>query len=550
VNRVDRGEDGIYTVFLAVLIVVLLGFAALALDLVTLREARASNRSATDLVATSAALSLSESGNTNMVKACQDAWGYVAQNVAGAGGGPIDCTPFASVCNAASERTVTATTGPYTVKITNPVLDLSPDTVGDATQAGDAAIDGTPCERIAVQITETRSFAFAEIFGFRTGTTTSRSVGRALSGNLAGEADALIVLEDTDCQALVASGQGKIHVKAAGASPGGIIVDSAATTACNGGKHAIEVDHNNGRIIADPGSTGTPGSIKAFALAPGQGNANAYDSGDVATGHLVPRPIARSRRVTRAPVDWEYNCTSAGFDGIAGSADDCVNATASSAYIDALRARYGAGVPGGFSTYSGPCATAPNDPPVTLSGNVFVNCPTFTVKNQFSFRGGDVVFAGAVDVQGGRLSINDAANDNPSTDHIVYVRNGGIDKDAQAELHLPKVFVYLANGTVDLGAGSGKVVWTAPYSGNFDKLALWSESAAQHAIGGQASLTLDGVFFTPNAKMSFTGQGSFDQVRAQFISNKLVMSGQGELVMQPDPTRIVLVPVVGARLIR
>jgi hypothetical protein len=485
-----------------------------------------------------------------MVGACQAAWSYIVQNI-NSTGGSMNCATFATACDALTPRTTTATTGRYTVSITNPVTDLAPDTINDEPQAGDASLDGTPCERIAIRITETRPFAFAKVIGANTGQTTSRSIGRAINGSTAGEVDALIVLEDTDCEALTASGQGSILVKGTGASPGGIVVDSSATTNCNGNKRAVELGHNNARIIAEASATGAPGVIRSYALAPGQGNANAYDSSDVATGHLSPQPTAQPTRVTRSPVDWEFNCKANGRDNIFGTADDCSAATGITNYIDQLVARYGgAGAPLGFATYTGPCATAPNQPAVIVTGNVFVNCPTFTVKNTVQFQGGDVVFAGAVDVQGGDLSINSAPNDNPTADHIAYFRSGGIDKDAQGSLHLPKTFVYLVNGVVDLGAGSGGVVWTAPYSGNFDKLALWSESAATHTIGGQASLTLDGVFFTPNATMTFQGQGSFIQVRAQFISNKLTLSGQGDLVMQPDPNRAVLIPIVGARLIR
>ena len=552
-----RGSDetGAYLVFLSIVMVVLLAFSAFAIDLAMLRDDRASNRSAADMAATSAALTLSQSGNHDMVGACQAAWAYLVQNVSGASGS-LDCTPFGSVCDPANPRSTTVTTGRYTVTISNPVTDLTPDTIGNETQPSNANVDGSPCERIAVQISEARQFAFATVVGLHTGVTTSRSIGRALSGSAAGEADALILLEDTDCQSLVASGQGKVRVKGTGTSPGGIIVDSSATTNCNGNKHAIELDHNNGRIIAEPSTTGSPGVIRQYALAPGQGNGNAYDSSDIATGHLSPQPTPRAKRVTRAPVDWEFNCRAAGYDNLAGTADDCADATGSNNYIDQLVARYGgAGAPSGFATFPsaalpGTCATGPSDPPLTITGNVFVDCPTFKVSNTVKFQGGDVVFRGGVDVQGGNLSINAAPNDNPAFDHIAYLRNGTFDKDAQGEVHLPKTFVYLANGVIDFGAGSGKVVWSAPFGGNFDKLALWSESSAGHSIGGQASLSLDGVFFTPNATMTFTGQGSFDQVRAQFIANKLVMSGQGELIMQPDPSRVVLIPIVGARLIR
>jgi len=115
----------------------------------------------------------------------------------------------------------------------------------------------------------------------------------------------------------------------------------------------------------------------------------------------------------------------------------------------------------------------------------------------------------------------------------------------------PSLRVAVEESAGEQVAGAGRVDHVRHrFGGNFDKLALWSESSAGHSIGGQASLSLDGVFFTPNATMTFTGQGSFDQVRAQFIANKLVMSGQGELIMQPDPSRVVLIPIVGARLIR
>ena len=115
---------------------------------------------------------------------------------------------------------------------------------------------------------------------------------------------------------------------------------------------------------------------------------------------------------------------------------------------------------------------------------------------------------------------------------------------------MPRTFVFLANGRVSLGAGSGPVQWVAPFGGSFEDLALWSESSSTHSIGGQANLTLDGVFFMPNAQFNFTGQGQQYQVNAQFISLRLDMSGQGILRMQPDPDRVVLIPLFGVRLIR
>jgi hypothetical protein len=122
-----------------------------------------------------------------------------------------------------------------------------------------------------------------------------------------------------------------------------------------------------------------------------------------------------------------------------------------------------------------------------------------------------VVFAGGIDVQGGTFRVNSGS----TTDRVVYVRNGSITKDAQGSLELQRVFVYLRNGRISLGAGSGGVTWIAPFGGDFEDLSLWSESTLEHDLGGQASLQLDGVFFTPNAHVQFTGQGNFAQLQAR-----------------------------------
>ena len=63
---------------------------------------------------------------------------------------------------------------------------------------------------------------------------------------------------------------------------------------------------------------------------------------------------------------------------------------------------------------------------------------------------------------------------------------------------------------------------------------MWSESAAPHAMGGQTALTLDGVFFMPNAPFTFAGQGAQYQTTAQFVSRTLTASGQGTLKIKAE----------------
>jgi hypothetical protein len=69
-------------------------------------------------------------------------------------------------------------------------------------------------------------------------------------------------------------------------------------------------------------------------------------------------------------------------------------------------------------------------------------------------------------------------------------------------------------------------------------------------LKGQASLSLNGVYFTPNAHVQFDGQGAFTQLMAQFIAQTLDMSGQGTLVMTPDPNSKVRLPKPATTLIR
>jgi hypothetical protein len=128
---------------------------------------------------------------------------------------------------------------------------------------------------------------------------------------------------------------------------------------------------------------------------------------------------------------------------------------------------------------------------------------------------------------------------------------GNLEKDSFGTLNLMQTMVYLDNGRIDLGAGSGGLTWISPIAGNFEDLALWSERQTQHLIGGQASLNIEGTFFAPFADpFTFAGQGLQYQTKAQFVTFRMEVTGQGVLRMQPDPDRVTPIPIEGALLIR
>jgi hypothetical protein len=188
-------------------------------------------------------------------------------------------------------------------------------------------------------------------------------------------------------------------------------------------------------------------------------------------------------------------------------------------------------------------------------GDWWIDCPGgFTINNNVTFSGGSIVADGPIEVRGGSLTVNEGS----SSDEIVYIRNGHLYKVAQASISMTQTFVYLADGWIDFGGGSGSLTWTAPIGGttnatanNFEDLALWSESREVHKLGGQAGNQLEGTLFTPNADpFVLTGQAGQFQTAAQFLTRRLEVGGQGEVSMHPDPDRITLIPVRDIRLIR
>jgi Flp pilus assembly protein TadG len=573
----DRSEAGVVAVFTVIVLFVLLAVAALVLDLGGLRVQREHDRGAADLAATAGAQSLSTSEGVDMVGACNDAWTYTLANLSNTSpAGSMPCNNFATTCSPTVARAATATAGAFTVTITNPVPDTSAlmggsHTIGGATQALDPSVDGNACQRIGVTIAHTRSSVFAQIFGTRSSTTTTSSVALALLGTTQGQAPGLLILEPSACNALVASGQGNIEVQANGDAPGLIAVDSSGTggsggnNCSTGGRYAIDASGTqNSSIIADASlSSGAPGVIDLYALASGQGNTHAYDPSDVPS-RVSPLPQAELAPATRSPLDFKYNCTAAGYDGVLGTTDDCSAATSTSDYINQLHRLYDTSspwnaptvptVPTLFSTYPRPGVAgdtcSPNGAAIVLpAGNWYVKCPSgFSVSNDFTIGAGNVVFAGAVNAQGGSLTIGSAA----TSTTIVYIRSGDLTKTAQAALTLNNTTVLLQSGAVNLGGGSGPLTWSAPRdpTSPYDDLALWAESANAQSMGAQTTLNLDGVFFMPNSAFTFSGQGSQYQTTAQFVSRTLTATGQGTLRIKPDPVRGFKIPNVGNHLIR
>jgi hypothetical protein len=111
---------------------------------------------------------------------------------------------------------------------------------------------------------------------------------------------------------------------------------------------------------------------------------------------------------------------------------------------------------------------------------------------------------------------------------------------------------------IDIGGGSGTADWTAPNQLStqprasdlvafpFEDLALWTEASIPSFLKGQGANRTEGVFFTPNSPMTFSGQATqLLPLNAQFISRSLTISGQGTLNLKPNPADAIVTPLVG-----
>lgn len=619
--RRPRGDDGAYAILYGLLLVVILGTAAVVVDLAAMREDRRQSRLASDSAAVAGARALNplESGGSPF-QACEDAWSYVATNMDVAVASPTNCTVFPQAFTSCplTASTATATSDGVTVSVTWPVLQnspllTSPDVTGDTTitaQNVDPAVDGTAadaCSRLGVTVKQVHEPLLAGLFGATDRTTTATSVARAVA--VAGgtqEIASLNVLNQTTCYAIDMSGQAFLRIAAVGTRPGIIAVESnghqQGNHCPNSNRWVINAASNaaGGYIRADgPGGVAGGGIIYSYALNAGANPAQAYNPAAVPPSQtwLAPRPTVLTERSGTKPITNYVACSA-----------PCT--TMPENYIGLLKARFGGpGVPTpypyadlpynglNFVTLPGPtvpsfsCSIGNNAkvylPPLR---NYYLNCPSgLTVSGVLVVGGGTVVVGGGIDVAGGCFAMNvpltsvpaagpacprsgGQPTSQPVTASTLYLRpgngtngpaGGNLTTSGSYSILMPRTFVYMSRGHLDVAANAQAVYWTNPratditctsttcLSQRFAKLALWNESTDQgQALGGQGALTMRGVLYLPNAKFTYTGQAAQTQTNAQFWTDTLEIKGQGGLTMAPDPDDSYPTPALGVVLIR
>jgi hypothetical protein len=583
-------EAGVYAILYAILCVILLGMASVVVDFASLRSDRRTTRAAADSASIAGARLLDiTNSSAGPYGACLAAWDYLANTLRITKPAGV-CSPFngitlASYCSVASPVMITddRTINRRTYRIAWPVPtgadqgfltpDLAPGTINQPANTsatpGVTNTDGyaNGCDKLGVAIFETGSFGLAGALGYNGTNTQVHSVARVLPQSGPEEdAAALNVLNTTQCESLVTTGNGKVTVgpvlddSGAVVSPGIIAVEAAGTANCNGGNTVIDPTTGNGsRICAAAtsiaaGTCDGGGEILSHAMDPGGVSAKAYNTAAVPAS-LQPTPTAEGGIRGYIPVTKRYGCN---------ALTACNSPTPN--FIQLLVSAYGgSGMPS--STYSGTQAPL-TTPPGTFVDRSAVLCPggsgvtgTVIIASGYNYANCtlNIASSGKVLVAGGTLVVNGAINNSgclvmnsnvstcpttvsgsgaqvtsvvpPVADAIVYIRGNGCPSSYcfhnDGTLIFPQTFVYMG-GTSPLDqASAGLTLWTAPDAGTRTSGLTTLDQACYDSTAGAVveacvnsrfgRLTFWSEYAAPKTKPdNFAGQGALSVVGVFF----------------------------------
>lgn len=610
--RRRHDDEGAVAIIASVSVVLLFLIVGLTIDLGFARADVRTNQTISDF----AAIAASQEIGNGYAAACRRALEYIHANSPELASPPAaavlaQCDVFGTMgtpddpCTESTDSmAATITVDPYTIRVTGPVDDDDP-AMTTGGQAVAPELDGDRCQRIKVEVVRDRNYIFGVVGGIMGGTPGADAVARRTEIGGGDEYSSLIVLDREACRVLWVSGQGSVTVDNYEGPdpdspletiilPGQVTLDTLANLPGNSvgnnqcgasNARAIDISNNTSAFLR------AEGDIKSFGLREGRPVDKIYDAALLSTlasdgePKLRPQPIP-GRMQTRSPVDHIFNCRSTYRETseLWQPADDiaaCPDAGDIPPYVELLvDALQGPGVPAGYSVFpddvlGASCTTAT---PFLIDGSLplinnrwLIDCPNtgqaFNPAN-VSFLNMEVV------ISNNRISLGSSnqltvRGDN-DTAAILYVRNGGIEKGAQASLTIRNTFTYLHDGVVDAGAGDpvltirGALSFSDPSPCDsytsldgmpppscFSPLALWSNSSDEHRIGGQAPMNIAGTFFTPNARpFNLAGQAGQVLTEAQFFSRRIQVSGQGAITLVPNPNTNVPTPEFGTGLIR
>lgn len=427
--RERRDEAGATLILFAIAAVALFGMAAMSLDLSLRRTDRRVNKSVADFATAAGASRLEISPWAGVCEArdyllanAKEFSSFTTQewrNGAGAllsttASGPCTGTtsaPFTTRCNPATPSTWarfrgTTAGGRITVRIESAYALPDASFPEDSVPAGD---DGSPCEQVAVIVSESRTPGFAGVFPGQGGarTTRVRSVGRIVPGGPGDEPASLVLLERHDCRAARTQGSDTriivASIPASGSTPaasGVIQADSLGDGSCPGGQ----------RILEGAATSGGPAIVARHARDPLNFATIQKEARIGIYGKLFGAP--QSHTAWPASIG-EPDPT--GFRQVGrGAADASFLENVRQLETDATTMVNRTTLPPGFTNASGTPGlnlgcTINNPTPVTGASKLWFNCPGGLVVNNLTINSADaeIVINGPLEINAPGFTVRD-----------------------------------------------------------------------------------------------------------------------------------------------
>lgn len=637
-------DEGAYAILYALLMVLLIGLGAIVVDLSISRADRRTNRSVADSAVVAAAGVLGF-GGSRPVQACEQAVQIAAANLGIDGVSTDPCDGLltnSTLVNGACVSTTTARTVAIPLDagrqllVTWPVPDgyLIPDLEQRSgipdDQPASVAQDGLQCERIRVNVEQSRTRGLSAIYGKDDIITASVSTARVVPSTQSGDIPVpLVVLDQHSCNAVDVGGGGKpddvdgsgLTVRATldGKYPGGIAIDSDADPSADRKKTeelctsstdvTLRVSNNTHvwtlGLPATADSPAQPGMLRTFASTAGRPSraATAFPAGDCKVPFAAADALLASTsgppnlcatpstqlfpRATKFPWVNRYNCVSSTMTCLAVQGVPALPAPRD--YVEqwrrfATNKTAGEG-PSTFATVlSGPkCVLSGVDGPYT---DVYAACDQLDIVGTVMVSGNFVATGDVSITLASCLLLNDndlthclvtppsidpatagADGKNAYIGGTLEMKNSGSFVTRQVFTLLGGKFRASSTGVLSLVAPYGYQLGTSPgtctpaasraaqpTSACFTALTVWGGSyaakTAPSSITAQVKLNVDGTIFLPEQYLQYSGQGSNDQARAQFVLRRLNITGGAQLTMTPDSTRGTNLPPAIGRLIR
>jgi len=122
---------------------------------------------------------------------------------------------------------------------------------------------------------------------------------------------------------------------------------------------------------------------------------------------------------------------------------------------------------------------------------------------------------------------------------IYYMQGGGFAFVGQGDLNASGVMIFNApqsSSDVINVSGTGATTLTPPTSGFYQGFALWQARASANVVTvtGNGNQAMTGTFYAAKGLLNVTGNGGDNVIGSQYISDTLVVNGNGAFSVNWD----------------